>query len=221
MQLVIALLAVLLGVLFAFGGWRFFLILLPFWGLFMGFNIGTEATRALLGDGTFATLTSWAIGIVLAIVFAALCYLYWYGAIALLAGTVGYILGASAWGLIGSEQGVLAFVIGIALGAIFAIGALVLNVPKWLVVAFTSIGGAALIVAAWFILTGAIPVGRHHLERDRQGDQRELHLARRLARARGGRVLRPDACPGHRPGHVRVRPVLVPVRREHHRLTYR
>src|SRR6478752_1045981 len=61
MQLVIALLAVLLGVLFAFGGWRFFLILLPFWGLFMGFNIGTEATRALLGDGTFATLTSWAI----------------------------------------------------------------------------------------------------------------------------------------------------------------
>ena len=66
MQLVIALLAVILGVLFAFGGWRFFLILLPFWGLFMGFNIGTEATRALLGDGTFATLTSWAIGIILA-----------------------------------------------------------------------------------------------------------------------------------------------------------
>ena len=157
MQLVIALLAVLLGVLFAFGGWRFFLILLPFWGLFMGFNIGTEATRALLGDGTFATLTSWAIGIILALVFAALCYLYWYGAIALLAGTVGYLIGASAWGLIGSEQGVLAFIIGIALGAIFAIGALVLNVPKWLVVALTSIGGAALIVAAWFILTGAIP----------------------------------------------------------------
>ena len=157
MQFVIAILAVILGVLFAFGGWRFFLILLPFWGLLTGFNIGTEATRALIGDGTFATLTSWAIGIVLAIVFAALCYLYWYGAIALLAGTVGYIIGASAWGLIGSEQGVLAFIIGIALGAIFAIGALVLNVPKWLVVGLTSIGGAAMIVAGWFILTGQIP----------------------------------------------------------------
>jgi hypothetical protein len=157
MQFVIAILAVILGVLFAFGGWRFFLILLPFWGLLTGFNIGTEATRALIGDGTFATLTSWVIGIVLAIVFAALCYLYWYGAIALLAGTVGYIIGASAWGLIGSEQGVIAFIIGIALGAIFAIGALVLNVPKWLVVGLTSIGGAAMIVAGWFILTGQIP----------------------------------------------------------------
>ena len=82
MQLVIAILAVVLGALFAFGGWRFFLILLPFWGLFVGFNLGTEAMRALIGDGTFATLTSWAIGLVLALVFAIFSYLYYYAAIA-------------------------------------------------------------------------------------------------------------------------------------------
>ena len=102
MQLVLAILAVLLGALFAFGGWRFFLILLPFWGFFMGFNIGTEATRSLIGDGTFATITSWAIGIVLALVFAVFAYLYYYAAIAVLAGTVGFIIGSSLWGLIGS-----------------------------------------------------------------------------------------------------------------------
>ncbi len=157
MQLVIALLAVVLGAMFCFGGWRFFLLILPFWGLFVGFNVGTEATRALFGDGTFATLTSWAVGFVLALVFAVLAYLYWYAAIAVLGGTVGYILGASAWGLIGNEQGVVAFVIGVAVGVIFAIGTLVLNVPKWLVVGLTSIGGAATIVAGWFILTGQIP----------------------------------------------------------------
>jgi hypothetical protein len=157
MQFIIAILAVLIGAAFCFGGWRFFLLLLPFWGLLTGFNVGTEATRALLGDGTFATLTSWAIGVLFALVFAALCYLYWYAAIALLGGTVGYILGASAWGLIGNEQGVIAFIIGIAVGAVFAIGVLVLNVPKYLVVALTAIGGAAMIVAGWFILTGQIP----------------------------------------------------------------
>jgi hypothetical protein len=157
MQFIIAILAVLIGAAFCFGGWRFFLLLLPFWGLLTGFNVGTEATRALLGDGTFATLTSWAIGILFALVFAALCYLYWYAAIALLGGTVGYILGASLWGIIGNEQGVIAFVIGIAVGAVFAIGVLVLNVPKYLVVALTAIGGAAMIVAGWFILTGQIP----------------------------------------------------------------
>lgn len=157
MQIIIALLAVVLGLAFAFGGWRFFLLLLPFWGLLTGFNVGTEAVRALLGDGTFATLTSWGVGIVLALVFAALCYLYWYGAVALLGATVGYIIGASAWGLIGNEQGVIAFVIGCIVGAVFAIATLALNVPKVLVVAVTAIGGAAMVVAGWFILTGQIP----------------------------------------------------------------
>ena len=157
MILIIAILAVLIGLAFCFGGWRFFLLLLPFWGFITGFSIGTEATRALIGDGTFATLTSWAIGFVLALVFAALCYLYWYGAIALLGGTVGYVIGASAWGLIGSDDGIIAFILGIALGAVFAIGTLALNVPKYVVVALTSIGGAGLVVAGWFILTGQIP----------------------------------------------------------------
>jgi hypothetical protein len=157
MQLVIALLAVVLGALFCFGGWRFFLLLLPFWGLITGFNVGTEATRALLGDGTFATVTSWAVGLGLALVFAAFAYLYWYAAVAVLGGSVGYILGSSAWGLIGNEQGVVAFVIGVAVGVVFVIATLVLNMPKWLVVALTSAGGAAMIVAGWFILTGQIP----------------------------------------------------------------
>lgn len=157
MTLIIAILAVVIGLAFCFGGWRFFLLLLPFWGLLTGFNVGTEAVRALLGDGTFATLTSWGVGIVLALIFAALCYLYWYGAVALMAGTVGYILGASAWGLIGNADSVIGFLIGCAVGAVFAIGTLALNVPKYLVVLMTAIGGGAMTVAGWFILTGQIP----------------------------------------------------------------
>ncbi len=157
MQLVIAILAVVLGALFAFGGWRFFLILLPFWGFFMGFNIGTEATRALFNDGTFATLVSWAVGIVLALVFAIFAYVYYYAAVAVLAGTVGFLLGSALWGLIGSDDGLIAFILGIALGAVFAIATLMLNVPKYLVIALSAIGGAALVVAGWFILTGQIP----------------------------------------------------------------
>jgi hypothetical protein len=157
MQLVIALIALVLGLLIAFGGWRFFLLLLPFWGFLVGFNLGTEATVALFNEGTFATLLSWIVGFVLAIVFAVLSYLYYYAAVALIAGGVGYALGAAAWGLIGNEQGFIAFVIGIVLGVVFAVGTLALKVPKLLIVLLTSVGGAALVVAAWFILTGQIP----------------------------------------------------------------
>jgi hypothetical protein len=157
MQLVMAILAVVIGLAFAFAGWRFFLLLLPLWGFVVGFSLGTEAMRSLFGDGTFATVTSWVVGLVIALLFAALSYLYYYAAIAILAGTVGYVVGASAWGLIGNEQGVIAFVIGIVVGVVVAIAALALNVPRYLVIVLTALGGAAAIIAGWFLLIGKVP----------------------------------------------------------------
>ncbi|HEY6570703.1 MAG TPA: DUF4203 domain-containing protein [Candidatus Limnocylindrales bacterium] len=157
MQLLMAILAVVIGLAFCFGGWRFFLLLLPIWGFVVGFGLGTEMMRNLFGDGTFATITSWIVGFVIAVVFAVLSYLYYYAAIAILAGTVGYALGASAWGIIGNEQGVIAFVIGLAVGVVFAIAVLALNVPRYLVIVLTGLGGAAVILEGWFLLIGKIP----------------------------------------------------------------
>ena len=162
MQIVIAIVAAVIGLAFCFGGWRFFLILLPFWGFLVGFNVGTDATTALFGDGTFATLTSWIVGLVFAVAFALFSYLYYYAAIALLGGAVGYVIGTSAWGLIGNEYGVIAFVIGIAVGAVVAIAIIALNVPRLLVVVLSGLGGAAAILAGWFILIGKIPTDNIH-----------------------------------------------------------
>jgi hypothetical protein len=156
-QILVAILAVLIGLAFAFGGWRFFLLLLPLWAFVVGFSLGTEAMRALFGDGTFATVTSWVVGFVVAVVFSVISYLYYYLAIAILAGTVGYAIGESAWGLIGNEQGAIAFVLGLVVGVIFAVGVLALNVPKYLVIVLTGLGGAAAVVAGWFILIGKVP----------------------------------------------------------------
>ena len=157
MQLLMAILAVVIGLAFCFGGWRFFLLLLPIWGFVVGFGLGTEAMRALFGDGTFATVTSWIVGFVIAVAFAMLSYLYYYAAIAILAGAVGYVIGASAWGIIGNEQGVIAFVIGLVVGVVFAIGVLALNVPRYLIIVLTGLGGAATVVAGWFLLIGKVP----------------------------------------------------------------
>ena len=157
MQLLMAILAVVIGLAFCFGGWRFFLLLLPIWGFVVGFGLGTEVMRNLFGDGTFATITSWIVGFVFAVVFAALAYLYYYAAIAILAGMVGYAIGASAWGIIGNEQGVIAFVIGLAVGVVFAIGVLALNVPRLLVIVLTGLGGAAVVLEGWFLLIGKLP----------------------------------------------------------------
>ena len=98
MQLLMAILAVVIGLAFCFGGWRFFLLLLPIWGFVVGFGLGSEVVRAIFNDGTFATLLSWIVGFVFAVVFAVLSYLYYYAAIAILAGMVGYAIGAAPGG---------------------------------------------------------------------------------------------------------------------------
>ena len=157
MTLVLAILALLIGLAFAFGGWRFFLLLLPLWGFLLGFDLGTEAMRALFGDGTFSTVLSWVVGFVVAVAFAVLSYFFYYAAIAIMAGTVGYAVGASAWGLIGNEQGLIAFVIGLVVAVALAIAVLALNVPKYLVIVVTGLGGAAAILLGWFLLIGKVP----------------------------------------------------------------
>jgi len=161
-QFIIALIAVLVGAAFCFAGFRFFLLLLPIWGFVVGFNVGTDATSAIFGDGTFATVTSWVVGFVLAILFAIFSYLWYWLAVALLGGSVGYIIGSSAWGLIGNEHGLVAFAIGLVCAVALAIAVLALNVPKLLVIVLSGLGGAAVILTGWFVLIGTIPTDDIH-----------------------------------------------------------
>ena len=158
MQLLMAIIAVVIGLAFCFGGWRFFLLLLPIWGFVVGFGLGSEVVRNILNEGTFGTVLSWVVGFVFAVVFAVLAYLYYYAAVALLAGMVVYAIGASAWGISGNEQAVIAFVIGLVVAVVFAIAILALNVPKYLVIVLTGLGGAAVVLEGWFLLIGKIPL---------------------------------------------------------------
>jgi hypothetical protein len=162
-QFIIALVAVIIGAAFCFGGFRFFLLLLPLWGFVVGFNVGTDAVTAIFNQGTFATVTSWVVGFVLALLFAVFSYLWYWLAVALLGGSVGYILGASVWGLIGGNpDGFVAFGIGLVCAVALAIAVLALNVPKLLVIVLSGLGGAATIVTGWFVLTGTIPTDQIH-----------------------------------------------------------
>ena len=50
MQFVIAIVALLVGAAFCFGGFKFFLLLLPLWGFVVGFTVGTDAITAIWKD---------------------------------------------------------------------------------------------------------------------------------------------------------------------------
>ena len=134
----------LLGAVICFGGYRFFLFLLPIWGFFFGFGLGAQSVQALLGDGFFGTVTSWAVGFVLALIFAVLSYLYYIVAVAVMGGSLGYGAVVALMGAIGFNFGFLTWIIGIVAAVAMAFITIRFNLAKYVIIVATALGGAAL-----------------------------------------------------------------------------
>lgn len=156
MQFLVLLCAGLVGLLFAtavtFGGYRLFLVLLPIWGFFFGFGLGAQTVQALFGQGFLATTTSWVIGLLVAIVFAVLSYLWWFFAVALFSASAGYALGYGVMSLITPSFGFINWLVGIVVALVVAFIVLRFNLQKWAIIVISAFLGAGMMVG---VLLGA------------------------------------------------------------------
>ena len=112
------LIALMLGLVVCVAGYRLFLFLLPLWGFFFGLFLGAQTLQALFGVGFFATVTSWVVGFIVGAIFAVLSYLFYAVAVALIAGSLGYGLGAGFMHLIGLDWGLIVWLVGIVVAVI-------------------------------------------------------------------------------------------------------
>jgi hypothetical protein len=150
------LIALLLGLAVCFGGYRLFLALLPVWGFFFGFGLGAQALQALFGQGFLATTTSWVVGFFLGAFFALLSWLFFKAGVAILAGSLGYVLGAGFMHLIGINMNFLVYSIGVLVAVAAVVVTLMFSLEKYVIIANTAITGAGLIVGTMiFGVTGA------------------------------------------------------------------
>jgi len=141
-----------LSAIVAFFGTRLFWIILPIWGFFFGLAIGAQGVQALFGDGFLSTAFSWIVSFFLGLLFALLSYLFWFVAVALIGGYLGYGIVVGFFGLIGVELGVFVWLLGVAVGIICAVLTIRFNVQRWVVVIGTSLLGAAGIVGTFLVL---------------------------------------------------------------------
>jgi hypothetical protein len=151
----LGIIALLVGAGFCFYGFKFFLILLPLWAFVAGFAAGAQAMSVLFGDGFLATVTGWVIGFLTGAVFAVISYLWFWAAVVILGALVGYQLGVGAMALI-NLHGFGAVAVGVIVAVVFAVGTIVLGVPRALVVALTALGGAATMVAGALLIIGRV-----------------------------------------------------------------
>ena len=154
--IIVGLLAIGIGLAWAFYGLKLFTILLPLWAFFFGLLAGAQWGSDIFGQGFFSSVLSWGIGLVFGIVLAAISFFWYYAAIVILGGAVGYALGVGFFDFFNISTGPIIVIIGLIVGAIFAVGTFVLGVPILLVMAFSAFSGAAAVVNGILIFLGQI-----------------------------------------------------------------
>jgi hypothetical protein len=157
MEILIGLILVVIGLAVAFFGLRFWFILLPIFGAIIGFFVGAKAIQAIFGEGFLATATSWIVGIVVGIAFALLSWFIWYAGTIIQAGAVGAMLFSGILQFFWNQPwGWVNFLVALAGAIIFAVGALMLALPLYIVIVNSAIGGTSLAVAGAMMVFGLI-----------------------------------------------------------------
>jgi hypothetical protein len=149
--------ALLFGMIVCFAGYRLFLVLLPIWGFFFGFGLGAQSIQALFGEAFLATITSWVVGLIVAVVFAVLAYLFYVFAVGLISFSLGYSATiAVLTGLLGQPilGGFIAWLIAVVVGVVLALVVLRFNIQKIVIELATAVLGAGSIVGVFVLLFG-------------------------------------------------------------------
>jgi hypothetical protein len=155
--MLVSMIALFFGFVLAFGGYRFFLVLLPIFGFFFGFSFGAQAIQAIFGGGFLSSVTSWVVGFFFGAAFAVMSYLFYFFAVTVIAGALGYSLGVGIMQAIGFDFGLIEWLVGVVVAIVVAFGVLILNIQKWVVMIATALLGAGTIVGTFLFLFGGLP----------------------------------------------------------------
>ena len=142
MDLFVALIAVAIGLVACFFGYRLFRAVLPVFGFVVGAIVGAQAVFLIFDEGIFATLLSIIAAVAVGIVFGLLAYFWWALGIVLAIGGMGFAIGNALLPALNIDLDIVSWLLGLAVGAGFALAAIVLRLPKAIVIAVTALWGA-------------------------------------------------------------------------------
>jgi hypothetical protein len=129
MDLLAAIILIAVGAAALFVGFRLWLILLPIFGFFVGFVVGAELISTWLGDGFLQNVLGIVVGAVTAVIFAFLAIFWWWAGVVLVLAGFGFV-----------------------------VAAVVLRLPRALVIVASSLWGSGAVLAGVLVILNRIDV---------------------------------------------------------------
>jgi len=155
-DVMLGLFAIVAGGFMLFAGQLVLRLILPIWGFFAGFAFGAGLFAELANERVLGTVLGWVAGFVCALVFALLAYLYYAVAVVLAMAGFGFAIGSGLVVALGIDWNWVAVLVGIAVGAVLGLVAVVANLPMIVLAVVSSVAGAVSVVAGLMLLVGTI-----------------------------------------------------------------
>lgn len=155
-DVIVGIIVILIGALFCFRGWLAMRIIIPIWGAFAGFLVGAGLIQAWTGDGFLSTSFSWIIGLVFAVVFFFLAYLYFEVSVIIAMAFIGFAVGVSVMSAIGVTWNWVLIIVGLVVGLALGALAIATNLPMGVLAVVTALGGASAITAGVMLIVGTV-----------------------------------------------------------------
>lgn len=162
--LLVAFIAIALGLVVNYFGYRLFKIILPIWGFFAGFALGGSVMSLILGESLFASILSLVVAIIFGLILAVLSYFVYFIGIIVLGFSFGFGLTSAIMYGIGFSTDFIVCGIAVGVGLLTAFLTLVLNIQKYLIVVITSFGGSTYILGGVLLLLGKITLAQLELD---------------------------------------------------------
>lgn len=156
MDILLGIFLIVFGLVITFVGLQMFLIMLPLMGFVAGFYLGAEVIAAALGNGFLSTVAGWIVGIVIGVVFAAVAWYWWYAGVLLSAAVVGSVVLSGIVRAFGVSSGAALAIFGIIGAAVAIAVVLALDLPVYMVIWNTALGGGAIAISGIMLLLNQI-----------------------------------------------------------------
>lgn len=158
-DIIVGILAVVVGALFCFRGYIAMRFIIPIWGAFAGFMLGAGLVASFADEGFLASVLAWTVGFGVALIFGLFAYLYYEVSVFIAMSAIGFALGTGLMVALGVTWSWLIILVGVAVGVLLAIFAMVGDLPMTILTVLTASAGATVSLAGVFLLLDVISVG--------------------------------------------------------------
>lgn len=158
-MILFAILLIAVGLVSSLLGLKLFRLLLPIIGLVTGFMVGFTGVQGIFGTGVLSTTMAILVAMVIGLLLAILSYAFFGIAVVVFSA----IVGASALSFLGvalglRDDGFIVFLLSVTGAIMGAIAAVRYSVGFKLVVAVTSLLGAAMVLIGFMLVAGQVTV---------------------------------------------------------------